>query len=583
MKFTLDDVQLERLDMALQPRPALMMEAASDPVKDCWTQFGRDMGFDPATVTNFTEDWTFEAEPLAHAQPEASAPQEQNQEEAPATAPAQEEAPATLVSAGEAAEGFATLAAADVRRTNPDIEQLEVVVRESALTPESGHELLSRFAPLAGQARALLVTAKTINVTAEDQAGQMAMARTMRLQLRDVRLRSEKLRKGLKDESLKRGKAIDGLHHVVEYLIAPEEARLQEQEEFAERAAATRRQEMVQKRIAQLAEVGFKADGLNLFEMTEEDFARLLEGQKLAHEAAEKRKAEAKTEDRRKQLAALGVSPTAQVMLSPDLGALPDDKFKLLLDEHRRLQIQEQERKRMLAADRFNELGTWGVRYSGTPPLEDLAEDVYAKIAKDAREAWTAKKNYEEAERQRRDEELRLAKVKTERTVALSRHGVRIEPRLPAGILITYADEVIEQTDATLESMTEEKWAALLLGAKTRFEDQQAKVKAQREKDAAAKKEADDKAAAEKKRADDAQAELNRQKKEREAAEAKRKADEAKAARAPDKQKLVAWVKSLHSISKPELRTDTGKFALEAIAEQYDLARKFAEQTINEL
>lgn len=597
-KFTMTPEQIDDYDRALRPMPSLMASTAADPVRDFWTALSRVLGFDPATVANLIrgDDFAeFDAEPLAHAQPEASAPQEPNPAEMPATAPAQEEAPATLVSAGEArgvphadiegatAEGWAKIAAIEARRTNPDVEQLAVVIRESALTVESGHELLTRFAPLAGAARALLITAKTITVTAEDQTGQMAMARTMRLQLRDVRLRSEKLRKGLKDESLKRGKAIDGLHHVVEYLIAPEEARLEEMEKFAERAAAERMRLLAQSRFEALMKYGFNPGQMDLGAMPQEDFDRMLEGQKLAAEAAEKRKIEARTEERRKKLSVYGISPTAQIMLSPDLGKLDEEKFLLILDEHRRLHAEEQERRRMRGIERFNELGTWGVKYSGTPALEDLADDVYQKIATDAREAWSAKKNSEEAERKRRDEELRLSKLKSDRMVAISRYGARIEPRLQGGVIIYYADDVIEQQSTVIESVSDGQWEATLLSAKTRFDAQQAKVKAQREKDAAAKKEADDKAAAEKKRADEAQAELNRQKKAKDEEERKRKADEAKAARAPDKQKIVAYIKSMHSITAPTLKTEPGKFALEAIAEQYDLARKFAEQTINEL
>lgn len=510
-KFQLDEVQFERLEMAKQPRPALMMEAAGDPVRDAWAQFGRDLGFDPATVANWQDDWTFDAEPITA---EAAVP---------APEPAAEE---TLPEAGEImvekkpesfvampSDGMAAAAGDLVRHKNPDVEQLAIVIRESALTVESGHELLSRFAPLAGAARGLLITSKTINVTAEDQTGNMAMARVMRLQLRDVRLRSEKMRKGLKDESLKRGKAIDGLHHVVEYLIAPEEARLEELEKFAERAAAERMRVLGLERFEALMKYGFNPGQIDLGAMAQEDFDRMLEGQKLAAEAAEKRKRDEQADKDRKA------------------------------EEQRKADAAEVERKRKVKEE------------------EDRV----------AREKQAAK-----------DEELRLSKLKSDRMVELSRFGSRIETRLQGGILIHYSDEVIAEKGA-IETMPNTEWMATLASAKSRFEEQQAKVKAQREKEATEKKAADDKAAAEKKRADDAQAELNRQKKAKDDAERKRKADDAKAARAPDKQKLVAYIKSLHSITAPVLKTDPGKFALEAIAEQYDLARKFAEQTIGEL
>ena len=48
-----------------------------------------------------------------------------------------------------------------------------------------------------------------------------AKARALRLALKNIRTASERTRKELKEDSLRRGKAIDGIHAVLEYALVP--------------------------------------------------------------------------------------------------------------------------------------------------------------------------------------------------------------------------------------------------------------------------------------------------------------------------------------------------------------------------
>lgn len=581
-KFQLTEAQSDKLQMALAPRPALMAAKGGDPENEAWAEFGRALGFNPETVTNFDEgSGEFDADALV-TQPTAGAVEENAPEsEKSDEEPQQEAMPATPVSAGEA-EGFAKIAGDDLRRTKaasaeltvvaPGLadEKLVVIARESALSEESAQELLSRFAPLAAEAKRLLVTSKTITVTREDQTGEMAMARTMRMELRKIRLRSENLRKGLKDESVKRGRAIDGLNHVVEYLISPEEARLEDLEKFAERAAAERMRLLGQQRYEELMTYGFNPGQLDLGGMEQEAYARLAEGQKLSFEAAEKRKADQKAEEERKAKA--------------DEQKRKDDEEKARKD---RLEFEEaSKRQRARAIELTKYGGDFAECMNMSSDYRDMSEEKFQAHLEIVKTAFEKKAADAKAEQDRKDEELRLSKLNSLRLAELSRFGVKVESRNDGEDEITkviYADDGWNEFDGDLADLDEKEYPAIVSAAKTRFEAKKIEVAAQRDKDAAEKKKADDKAAAEKKRADDAQAVLDKQKREKDAAERKRKQEEARAARAPDKKKLEAYAAQMAAMAVPTMTTETGKFALEVIVEQFKAAHAFAIQTIQGL
>jgi len=83
--------------------------------------------------------------------------------------------------------------------------------------------------------------ALSIQVTSFDQKAEMKLARTIRLELKNIRVSAEKTRKALKEDSLRMGKAIDGVYNILDAAIVPLERHLQEQEDYAERLAAAER------------------------------------------------------------------------------------------------------------------------------------------------------------------------------------------------------------------------------------------------------------------------------------------------------------------------------------------------------
>jgi hypothetical protein len=112
--------------------------------------------------------------------------------------------------------------------------QLQVLVRESGLEQSKAQVLLERFQDYFQIAAEWEAKAKTIKVTDAKQQADMQMARVGRLFLREKRIAIENTRKELKEQSLREGKAIDGLANVLKAVIVPIEEYLDQQEHFVE-------------------------------------------------------------------------------------------------------------------------------------------------------------------------------------------------------------------------------------------------------------------------------------------------------------------------------------------------------------
>lgn len=125
--------------------------------------------------------------------------------------------------------------------------QLEVIVKQYDLEEAKAKTMLTQFSGYFDMAAEWETKAKAIQVTDESQTGDMAMAREGRLFLREKRLAVENTRKKLKEQSLREGRAIDGIANVLKALIVPIEDHLKEQEDFVkikrEREEAIRREE----------------------------------------------------------------------------------------------------------------------------------------------------------------------------------------------------------------------------------------------------------------------------------------------------------------------------------------------------
>lgn len=171
-----------------------------------------------------------------------------------------------------------------------------VIPADSGLEPESITSLKALFEPFFIQAEDWRVKALACKVTSIEDKRGMKFARESRLALREIRISVEKRRKEAKEDSLRRGKAIDGFANIFKAAVEPIEEYLLEQEQFAERAEAAERQRLKEERESVLAP--FLGEGqpvIALEMMSGETWDRYLADARMLHEAKQEaaRKAEA--------------------------------------------------------------------------------------------------------------------------------------------------------------------------------------------------------------------------------------------------------------------------------------------------
>lgn len=168
-------------------------------------------------------------------------------------------------------------------------QALVAVANETGIQKETADSLLHIFAPMASEARAIIKQA--------DGTTNPKLARAFRLGLREIRSKIEDARKKFKENSLREGKAIDGMANILKFIIEPVEKQLSDVEHAAEIADAKRKADLKLAREAQLKPFGISVEFYQLGEMSDESFLQLLENTKAAHDA--KIEAQRKTDEAR--------------------------------------------------------------------------------------------------------------------------------------------------------------------------------------------------------------------------------------------------------------------------------------------
>lgn len=175
--------------------------------------------------------------------------------------------------------------------------QLIQVIEQSGLEKSKSQFMLENFEGYFKQAAEWESKAKEIIITDVLQVREMKMAREARLALRDIRIDTEKTRKALKEQSLREGKAIDGIANVIKALIVPIEEHLTQQEKFIEIQEQERKEARKIERIKLLEPYDIDFEYLDILNMPDESFDNLLASTKLAHD--QKIEAEKKAEAER--------------------------------------------------------------------------------------------------------------------------------------------------------------------------------------------------------------------------------------------------------------------------------------------
>lgn len=142
-------------------------------------------------------------------------------------------------------------------------------------TEETADALQKRFEPFHTEAISWILAASKIQITDAAQVSEMKLARATRLGLRQVRLKLEKAHEAEKAGVLSLGRSIDWFRNAILAEIEPAETHLLEQEKFAERLEASRKEALKLERAAALEPFGVDASFFNLAEMPEEQFAEL--------------------------------------------------------------------------------------------------------------------------------------------------------------------------------------------------------------------------------------------------------------------------------------------------------------------
>lgn len=371
-------------------------------------------------------------------------------------------------------------------------KQLAVVIQQNSLLPETAQSLQSSFAPLFGQAKTLISQSRAVVVTDASQIDQIKLSRAFRLQLRRVRIEGENLRKSLKEESVKRGRAIDAFNTILLHLVESEEARLDNQEKIVERQEAARKETLKQDRIKALQPYGLDTSFLSLGEMPDELFAQLLENTRAGHEA---------------KLAALKKAEEDRILAENN--RLKEEAR--IREENARLKREADEREAALKAERETQ-------EKERLRLEAIAEEERKKAAEAARQADEERKRIEAEAAKALAEQQRVAKEAADAA----------------------AKKAKEAQEAAAQKAKAEKDAADAIARKEREAREKAEAEVKRAKDAEKKRIADELAA-------------------KKQAEADELAAKKKAALAPDKEKLLAFSKSVSALVIPDLSSEEAK------------------------
>lgn len=179
---------------------------------------------------------------------------------------------------------------------------IERVIQDTSVGPLMADALLNSFSAPFADSQAIIEKSRAIVVTDATQVTLIKQAREARLKLKDIRVEANKVRETLKAESLRTGKAIDGIYNVLKLQIEPEEERLEKQEKFAELAEKARIAKMVAERTERLRPLEVDAANYNLAGMSDADFDRLVTGlHKERSDRLEQQRLQAEAEAKRRE------------------------------------------------------------------------------------------------------------------------------------------------------------------------------------------------------------------------------------------------------------------------------------------
>jgi len=213
-------------------------------------------------------------------------------------------------------------------------DELAVVLEKSGLDIDRVQTLTKSFGEYFKEAQDIVTEASAIVITDENQVEEMQLARKYRLQLKNVRVNTEKKRKEMKEQALREGRAIDGAANIIKALLVPVEKYLEEQEKFIEIKEASKKEQVRLERVCKLQKyVGEDVSVYQLKEMSEEAFEKLLATSKSFYEVQEKERQKLEEDRIAKEKEAI-------------------EEQKRIKAENEKLKKEKEEREKVLAAER---------------------------------------------------------------------------------------------------------------------------------------------------------------------------------------------------------------------------------------
>ena len=168
-------------------------------------------------------------------------------------------------------------------KVNTTENALVLQIKQSQLEPETEKSLQEHFLPFYEQALEWKNKAESLVVTDVTQTEKMVQAHEARLILKNIRVSVEKTRKMLKEDSKKKGEAIDGVARVLKELIEPIEEHLEKQEKFTQIQEQKRLEALKAEREEKLKTFEVDTTFYDLVNMPQETFDQLFESSKLSY------------------------------------------------------------------------------------------------------------------------------------------------------------------------------------------------------------------------------------------------------------------------------------------------------------
>ena len=224
--------------------------------------------------------------------------------------------------------------------------QLNQLIKTSGLEEQEGLTLVDKFNTYEAIAKEWESKHKMIMVTDRSQTAEMAMAKAARKKFSEMRIKIEKTRKALKEQSLRKGQAIDSIAKYLTSLISPIENHLKMQEDFVKIEDEKIEMERKQKELERL-----EAERIAKEKAYAEEQERIrLENEKLKKEALEKeallKKQKEEAEAKQREIDAQ--KKAAEEKLLEEKRRAEEEKRKLQLEQEEKLKKEREEKDKLL-------------------------------------------------------------------------------------------------------------------------------------------------------------------------------------------------------------------------------------------